>query len=603
MRLFFLGGEIMNDTLKEHLKLLPDKPGCYLMKDKNGKIIYVGKAKILKNRVRSYFRGAHNLKTTKLVSEIADFDYIITKSEMESLVLEINLIKQHDPKYNIMLTDDKTYPYILLTSEKYPRLMVIRTKHKTKKAGHFFGPYPNVYAARKTCDLLNKIYPFRKCQNMPKKECLYYHIHQCLGPCINSEVDYEESSKKVISFLNGDTSYVVKNLEEEMNVASSALDFEKAAAYRDLINDILTTTNKQIISTNDLKSKDVFGFYVSDDEISVHVLYIRNGSIVENYHTNFTYIMDDETAITDFIANFYTDDRFKPSEIITTFSVDVELLKENIGKNITIPQKGIKLDLANMANNNAEKDFKDMKNIYKSKVLKKLDTVEELGRILNIPAPYHIEAFDNSNLFGEYPVSAMVVFKNGRPSPKDYRKYHIKTVKGANDYESMKEVIYRRYLRLSLENAPMPDLIVMDGGKIQVNAALEIIKLLNLTIPVMGIEKDDHHKARAIVFNDEEIPLDKNSDLYLLLINISQTVHDFAISFFRSQKAKGFFSSMLDEIPGIGPKKKEAILKKFLNAEGMKNGTVLEYKEIGINENLREAVIKHLNKINDSNKK
>lgn len=588
----------MNDTLKEHLKLLPDKPGCYLMKDKNGKIIYVGKAKILKNRVRSYFRGAHNLKTTKLVSEIYDFDYIITKSEMESLVLEINLIKQHDPKYNIMLTDDKTYPYILLTSDKYPRLVVVRTKHKTKKAGHFFGPYPNVNAARKTCDLLNKIYPFRKCQNIPKKECLYYHMHQCLGPCITKEIDYKDYAKKVISFLNGDTSSVIKSLEEDMIVASNNLDFEKAAACRDLINDISTTTNKQIISTNDLKSKDVFGFYVSEEEISVHVLYIRNGSIVENYHTNFTYIMDSETAINDFIMNFYTDDRFKPSEIITTYPIDDILVSNTIGKTVTVPQKGIKLELANMANNNAEKDFKDMKNIYKSKVLKKIETVEELGRLLNIPAPYHIEAFDNSNLFGEYPVSAMVVYKNGRPSPKDYRKYHIKTVKGANDYESMKEVIYRRYLRITLEDLPVPDLIVMDGGKIQVNAACEIINLLNLNIPVMGIEKDDHHKAKAIVYNDKEIPLDKNSDLYLLLVNISQTVHDFAISFFRSQKAKGFFSSMLDGIPGIGPKKKEMILKRFLNAEGMKKGTIEEYKEIGINENLREKIITHLQSIN-----
>lgn len=586
----------MNDTLREHLKQLPEKPGCYLMKDRTGRIIYVGKAKILKNRVKSYFTGAHNAKTTKLVSEIDDFEYIITKSEIESLVLEMNLIKQHDPKYNIMLTDDKTYPYILLTNEEYPRLMVVRTKTKTKKSGHYFGPYPNVNAARKTCELLNKIYPFRKCQALPKKECLYYHIHQCNGPCINDNVDYRQYSKDVISFLNGSTKNVLDDLKKEMMLASDNCDFERAGAYRDLIRDIETTTNKQIISTNDLKSKDVFGFFVSDDEISVHVLYIRNGSIVENYHTNFTYILDSETVISDFILNFYSDDKFKPSEIITTFNVDVELLEKQIGKTITIPQKGVKFSLANMANENAKKDYTDMKNIYKSKVLKKMDTIEELGNLLNIPTPYHIEAFDNSNLFGEYPVSAMVVYKNGKPSKKDYRKYHIKTVKGANDYESMKEVIYRRYLRLQMEDAPLPDLIVMDGGEIQVNAALEILNILNVNVPVMGIMKDDHHKAKSIIYNNKEILLDRNTDLYLLLVNISQTVHDFAISFFRSQKAKGFFSSRLDGIKGVGPKKKEAILKKFINVDGMINGSVEDYKSIGINEELRNSIITHLSK-------
>lgn len=590
----------MTEQIKEHLNQLPDKPGCYLMKDLNGTIIYVGKAKNLKNRVRSYFRGAHNLKTTKLVSEIYDFEYIITSSEAESLMLEINLIKQHDPKYNIMLTDDKTYPYILLTQDKNPRLLVYRTKNKTKKQGKFFGPYPNVNAARHTCDLLNRIYPFRKCQNIPKKECLYYHLKQCLGPCINSNLDYKNYSKEVTSFLNGDVSDVVKPLEEKMIDASNNLDFERAGAYRDLINDINQITAKQIISSTDLSSKDIFGFYISDDEISVHILYIRKGQIVENYHTNFTYILDSSEVITDFILNFYTDDKFKPKEIITSYSVDDNLISSHLNIKITIPQKGLKLDLCNMANENAKKDFIDMKNIYKSKVLKKIETIEKLGSILGINAPYHIEAFDNSNLFGEYPVSAMVVYKNGKPSKSDYRKYHIKTVKGANDYESMKEVVYRRYFRLMMEQGKMPDLIVMDGGLIQVNAALDVIKSLNLNIPVMGIEKDDHHKARAIVFESREIPLDKNSDVYLLLINISQTVHDFAISFFRSQKAKGFFSSRLDGIKGIGPKKKEALLKKFINIEGIKNGSVSDFKEIGINEELRNKIISYLNNENSN---
>lgn len=582
-------------NITERLNLLPDKPGCYLMKDKNDKIIYVGKAKNLKNRVRSYFRGAHNLKTTKLVSEIHDFEYIITQSEVESLVLEQNLIKKHDPKYNILLTDDKTYPYILLTNETHPRLIVVRTKSRNKKSGHYFGPYPNVKAARSTCDLLNTIYPFRKCRNIPKKECLYYQMGQCLGPCIKKDIDYKDYKSKVMSFLNGAHKDVTNMLKNEMQEASMNLNFEKAAAYRDLILNIESTTSKQIISTNDLKSKDVFGFYVSAEEIAVHVLYIRNGSIVENYHTNFTYILDSDEAINDFILNFYTDDKFKPREIITSAEVDQELISNRLNISVTIPKKGDKLSLVKMADLNALKDYTDMKNIYKNQVLKKLDTIEELGKLLNINTPYHLEAFDNSNLFGEYPVSAMVVFKNGKPSKKDFRKYHVKSVVGANDYETMKEVIRRRYQRLKDENQPMPDLIVMDGGIIQVNAATEIIAELNLNIPIMGLQKDDKHQATKIVFGEKELPLNKNSDLYLFLVNVSQTVHDFAIRFFRSQKTKGIFESRLDGIKGLGPKKKEALLRHFINLENIKYGSFEQFKEIGINQELAQRIKNHLN--------
>ena len=566
------------------------------MKDKNGNIIYVGKAKILKNRVRSYFTGAHNLKTTKLVSEIEDFDYIIVNNAVECLVLEINLIKKHDPKYNIMLTDDKTYPYILLTKEIHPRLLVVRTKHKTKQEGKYFGPYPNVFAARQTCDLLNKLYPLRKCRNIPKKSCLYYSLHQCLAPCINNvKIDYEPYLKEINSFLNGDTKDIVQDITNKMNEASLNLEFEKAIEYRNLIDDINKTTTHQIISTSDLTSKDVFGFYYNENEISVHVLYIRNGSIVENYHTNFPFIGEIEEACENFILHFYQDDKFKPRQIITSMEVDKDLLEGELKVKIIIPQKGIKNDLANLAYDNAKKDYDDSKEIYKNKVLKRIDTIEELGNLLNIPTPYHIEAFDNSNLFGEYPVSAMVCYKNGQPSKKDYRKYHIKTVEGPNDYASMKEVIYRRYFRLAMEDEKFPDLIVMDGGEIQVNACKEVLESLNITIPVIGLKKDDHHTFEYIVWNNQNIKLEKNSDLYLFLVNISQTVHDFAISFFRSQKAKGLFSSRLDGIKGIGPKKKEAILKKFITIDNVKDGSIEDFKEIGINEELRETIISHLN--------
>lgn len=585
----------MNDLIKEKLKLLPEKPGCYLMKDKNGKIIYVGKAKILKNRVKSYFTGAHNLKTTKLVSEICDFEYIQTNTATECLVLEINLIKEHDPKYNIMLTDDKTYPYILLTNELNPRLLVYRTKHKSKKDGKYFGPYPNVSAARQTCDLLNKIYPLRKCVNIPKKECLYYSLKQCLAPCINKEkIDYTIYKEKIISFLNGNTKELTDSLKEKMLDASNNLNFEKALEYRNLINDITLTTSHQIISQSDLKSKDVFGFYASDTEISIHVLYVRNGSIVENYHTIFSYVGDITDTLEEFIFNFYQDDKFKPKELIIKSDIDKEVLEELLEINIIIPQKGIKNDLAKMANDNALKDFNENHLLYQNQVLKKIDTIENLGKLLDIDTPYTIEAFDNSNLFGEFPVSAMVSYKNGRPSPKDFRKYHIKTVVGANDYESMKEVVYRRYFRLLMEGSAMPNLIVMDGGEIQVNACLDVLKSLNIDIPVIGLQKDDYHTFKYIYYKNNLIEVDKNSDIYLLLVNISQKVHDFAISFFRSEKTKGMFKSKLDGIKGLGPKKKEALLKKFITIEGIKEGSLEDFKSIGINLELRDKIISHL---------
>ncbi len=585
----------MNDTIKEKLKLLPEDSGCYMYRDVNGTIIYVGKAKVLKNRVRSYFTGKHNAKTTALVSEINDVEWICVNNPKECLVLEINLIKTHNPKYNIMLTDDKSYPYILLTNETHPRLIVTRTLKRNKKDGKYFGPYPQGYSARKTCELLNKIYPLRKCRNIPKKECLYYSMKQCLAPCINKGfIDYEPYKKEITNFLNGNTTDILNDLNKKMEEASENLDYEKAIGYRDLIKDINETVQNQIISTSDLTSKDVFGVYYTEDEISIHVLYVRNGSIRENYHTIYSYIGSIDEAVFEFVEHFYDDDKFKPKEILINDYENILLLESELNVKIKTPLKGTKKDLIELAENNAKKDFELKKELYQNKVLKKRDSVEELGKLLNIKTPNYIEAFDNSNLFGEYPVSAMVVYRNGVKSPKEYRKFHIKTVEGANDYASMKEVVYRRYLRLSLEHKPYPDLIVMDGGLIQVNACKETLELLKIDIPVCGLEKDDKHTFRAIVYEGLEIPLDKHSDLYLLLVNISQTVHDYAISFFRSVKGKGVFSSALDGIEGVGPKKKEALLKKFSNIANIKEGTVEDFKEIGINSNLREKILKKL---------
>lgn len=586
----------MNDIIKEKLKLLPESSGCYLMKDKNGTIIYVGKAKILKNRVRSYFVGAHNAKTTLLVSEICDFDYIMTSSNKECLILEINLIKQHQPKYNIMLTDDKTYPYILLTNEVHPRLLVMRTLDKKKvKNGKLYGPYPNVVSARRTAELLNRVYPLRKCKNIPSKECLYYHMHQCVGPCIKNEAfAYDEYKRDINRFLNGDTKDMIKDLEAKMLKASEELNFEQARDLRDLIESIKITTENQKISISDMVSKDIFGFYSDETSLSVCVLYMRGGSIVQNYYTNFPLVDDISEMVSDFVMQFYQIDAEKPKQILIDDEFYSDELEEYIGVEVLTPKKGVKKEIVDMANNNAREALETKKTIYENKVVKSMNTIEKLGKLLNIPTPYTIEAFDNSNIFGEYPVSGMVVYKNGKPSKKDYRKYHVKTVVGANDFATMQEIIERRYTRLRDEGQPFPDLIVMDGGEIQVNACLEALERINVNINVMGIKKDDNHKANVIIFNNQTIEVDKTSDIYLLLLSISQNVHDYAISFFRSTKGKGMFASRLDGIKGLGPKGKEKLIKHFITIDNIKNASIDEIEALGFREELAASVVRHL---------
>lgn len=580
--------------IDEKLKLLPDKPGCYQMRDKENNIIYVGKAKNLKNRVRSYFHGAHNAKTTKLVSQIADFTYVITASELEAFVLEINMIKEYDPKFNIMLTDDKTYPYIALTNETHPRLIVTRSQRKRNMA-RYFGPYPNVGSARKTIDLLNQIYPLRKCYHIPNKECLYYHLHQCLGPCIHHEpMDYTPYKNKIASFLNGDAKELLQELNEQMLTASERLEFEKAKEYRDMKIAIEDTIAKQKISINDLTSRDYIGIYTDEDDISINIIITRQGNIVQNHQTiiNCYDSVEDETI--NYLVQFYQVN-MKPKELCVK-NMDGSLLQEVLGIEIYEPKMGKKKEILDMACYNAKFNMENKRNIYKNQVLKKLDTIEELGKLLHIPTPRRIEAFDNSNLYGEYPVSAMVCYIDGRPAPKEFRKYHIKTVEGANDYESMKEVIYRRYFRLLMEDGKMPDLIVMDGGEIQVHAALDVLNSLNLDIHVMGIQKNDRHKASKIFYNETIYEVDKNSAIYLLLADISQRVHDFAIQFFRSNKAKGLFSSILDPIPGLGPKRKEQLLTYFINIEAIKQASVDELKKSGMPTKEAELIYKYFRK-------
>lgn len=566
--------------IEEKLKLLPDSPGSYQMRDKNGNIIYVGKAKNLKNRVRSYFHGAHNLKTTKLVSEICDFSYIITASELEAFVLEINLIKEYNPKYNIALTDDKTYPYVALTNEVHPRLIVTRNKRK-KGYARYFGPYPNVSSARDTIDLLNRIYPLRKCKNIPAKECLYYHMHQCLGPCIHKEpIDYTEYKSKISSFLNGDAEDILKELKEKMEDASLKMEYEKAIEYRDLIQSIENTIKKQKITINDLTSRDYVGIYEDNGDVSINILITRLGSIVQNEQTIINSYLDKEDEVLSYLKQFYMINE-KPKEICVS-GIDTTHIEEFLEIPFVDVKAGKKHELLQMALYNAKYNLENKRNIYKNTVLKRVETIERLGELLDIDAPKRIEAFDNSNLFGEYPVSGMVCYINGKPAPKEFRKYHIKTVVGANDFESMKEVIYRRYFRLMMENEPFPDLIIMDGGEIQVHAAIDVLDGLNLDIPVLGIQKDSHHKATILFFNEKYISIDKNDPVFLLIADISQRVHDYAISFFRSEKAKGFFKSRLDDIEGLGPKRKEALIKYFTTIDNVKLATIEELIKAGM---------------------
>ncbi len=583
----------MNEEIKLKLELLPDNPGCYLMKDIDGKVIYVGKAKNLKNRVRSYFHGSHNAKTTKLVSEIHTFDYIITASNKESFVLEINLIKQYDPKYNIMLKDDKTYPFIALTNEKYPRLIVTREARKRNNA-KYFGPYPNVRAARTTCNLLNQLFPLRKCRNIPKKECLYYHLGQCLGPCItNDELDYTEIKKEINDFLNGKSAKVISMLEEKMQKAALNLEFEKAKEYRDEINSIKSTIDPQKIDLNRDLNADYIGTYIKDDNLAIHILMMRQGMIIGNYQTIVPIIGNAEDTVNSFLTQYYTPS-IVPKEIYLDVRYNDSDLASVLNTKFTSPQKGQKLEVLDMANDNAKKDIETKFLINQNKALRDIDTIEQLGKILNIKTPYLIESFDNSNLFGEYPISALVVYKNGRPCPSLFRKYHVKTVKGANDYATMKEVVYRRYLRLKLENKELPDLILMDGGQIQVNACLETLNSLNINIPVAGIQKDDNHKAKLLYYEGKEIILDKNSPVFLLLLNISERVHNFAISFFRSTKAKGLFASKLDGIKGLGKARKEKLLSHFITIDNIKKANVEELVNIGIPKDVASLVLDKL---------
>ncbi|TWI57033.1 excinuclease ABC subunit UvrC [Halalkalibacter nanhaiisediminis] len=584
--------------LKEKLAILPDQPGCYLMKDRQGTIIYVGKAKVLKNRVRSYFTGSHDGKTQRLVSEITDFEYIVTSSNIEALILELNLIKKHDPKYNVMLKDDKTYPYLKITNEEHPRL--ITTRQVKKDGGKYFGPYPNAGAAAETKKLLDRLYPLRKCRTLPDKVCLYYHIGQCLAPCVY-EVTKEQNQEMVhdiTKFLRSGHAEIKEQLTEKMMKASEELNFERAKEIRDTLQHMEAVMEKQKMTINDQIDRDVFGFAYDKGWMCVQVFFIRQGKLIERDVSIFPFYKDPQEDLLTFIGQFYLKkEHIKPKEVLVPEQIDTELVEQLLGVGTSIPKRGKKKELVDLANQNAVMALREKFSLIERDEDRTIKAIERLGQAMGIHTPFRIEAFDNSNIQGTDPVSAMITFLDGKPSRKDYRKYKIKTVEGPDDYGSMREVIRRRYLRLLKESLPLPDLIVIDGGKGQIAVAQEVIEdELGLSIPVCGLAKDEKHRTSQLLMGDPPtvIPLKRDSHEFYLLQRIQDEVHRFAITFHRQTRSKTFFQSVLDDIPGVGEKRKRQLLKHFGSVKNMKEATVDDLQKLSIPKKVAEGIVEKL---------
>ena len=573
-------------NLKEKLALIPTEPGCYLMKNADDEVIYVGKAKQLKNRVKSYFTGAHNEKTTRLVQEISDFSYVVTNSERESLILENNLIKQYLPKYNIRLIDDKTYPFIEITDEDYPKIQVVRTK---ESKGRLFGPYPNVYAARETERLINRLYPLRKCESLPKKACLYHHIGQCLAPCIHPEVSYKETVNEITRFLKGDNKDVLQRLNKEMLAASDTMQYEKAIEFRDMINHIEATIEKQIINLNDFKDRDMISFAHSKDDIAIQILMMRQGKIIDHHQIVFAFVGDVMDSVMSYLQQFY--ELQMPDELLFSERFSLEDI-EFFGHKAIIPQKGDKKKLVDLATKNADYDLEHHFMLYRHRDEKRQKALEDLSELIQKKV-HHIEVFDNAQLFGTAPISALIVFKDEGFDKKSYRKYHLQSTKN-DDYQAMKEVIYRRYQKLLVEEGQMPDLILVDGGKGQLSAAQEMLNLLGIDIKIAGLKKNNKHTLEALVFEGQVIPLLKQSELYKFLSKLSEEVHRFAITFHRETRKKKSIASPLDDIKGIGEKRKKLLLSHFSSIEEMKNAPDEALHHLGIPLDVIKAIKEEL---------
>ncbi|WEG73443.1 excinuclease ABC subunit UvrC [Vagococcus intermedius] len=588
---------VVNEQIKYKLALLPDQPGCYLMKDKDGVIIYVGKAKILKNRVRSYFTGSHDTKTEKLVSEIVDFEYIVTESNIEALLLEINLIQKNNPKYNIMLKDDKSYPFLKITNEAYPQLQIVRKIKKDKAL--YFGPYPDVKAANATKKLLDKLYPLRKCSLTAKKPCLYYHLDQCLCPGV-FDVDpkiYQEMVSEIKLFLNGGYDKIRQELNKKMSSAAEDMEYEKAAEYRDQISSIETIMMPQKMTTTDFVNRDIFGYAVDKGWMCVQVFFVRQGKIIEREISRFPFYGEPEEDFLTYIGQFYLKEQhILPKEVLIPDNVDLESVEAMLLTRVLQPKRGDKKKLVLLANKNAEVSLKEKFDIISRQQERTTGAIEKLSKALGGIPLDRIEAFDNSNTMGTNPVSAMVVFENGKPCKSDYRKYKIKTVMGPDDYGSMREVIYRRYARLLKEESDLPDLIIIDGGKGQVEVARDVLEnQLGLSIPIAGLVKNDQHKTSELLFGNplEVVTLKRNSSEFFLLQRIQEEVHRFAITFHRSLRSKNSFSSQLDGVDGLGPKRKKLLLKHYKSLKNIKAASQEELEGLGIPRNVAVNLRKH----------
>lgn len=575
-------------NIKEKLKDLPKKPGCYLMKNENNEVIYVGKAKILANRVKSYFVGSHDAKTTKMVSMVRDFEYIITGSETEAFILEMNLIKKYRPKYNIMLMDDKRYPYICISQEANPRLYYTRDLNKKAK---YYGPYPNAKAAKDVVEMLNKIYPLRKCFKIPKKECLYYHLGQCLAPCIKkvNEEDYFEITNKIHHFLKGNINDEIRRLKEMMYEASEKLEFEKAKEYLEIIRNLEVISEKQKMET-DMLDTDAFGYVVKENYISIQIFHIRGSKMVERSGFLFEVMEDIEEMFANFIGQFYyVYNNPLPKEILIP-QINEELIDERLKNKVLFPQKGKKKELVKLVTENALEKVDILIKKEANKYERTLGAVKELEQLLNLYPIHIIEAFDNSNIQGTSSVSAMVSYVDGVKNPKGYRKFKVKSVVGSDDTQTMYEMIHRRYSRVKKENSEVASLIVIDGGKGQVNASKKALEDVGMNIPILGLVKDDNHRTDHLLYNDQEIEISKRSNLFLFLEGVQDEVHRYAITFHHQVHNKKAFASNLDKIKGIGPVKKRAILS-IIGKKDFKE----ELDKLKLNNNQKEEILKIFN--------
>ena len=584
----------MNELIKTKIDNIPTNPGVYLMKNINEEVIYVGKAKSLKKRVPQYFLRPHEGKTQKMVNDVVDFDVIITSNEREALILEMNLIHKYDPKYNILLKDDKTYPYIEITNDEHPFIKIAR-KVKNKKST-FFGPYPDSKAAYEILNLLNRIFPLRKCNKIPKEECLYYHMHQCLGPCIKNitKEDYDKVILDIKKIMKGDTKDLVNSLKEDMYNYSDNLEFEKAKECKDTIDRIEYIISKQKVEFSDKKDRDVFAFHTKNGYISIAILMFNNGMLSLKDTKTFSYLEDENEALINFIYDFYQKHRL-PKEIILPPLNDLDLLEEILDTNIIVPSRGLKFDLLQMAGENAIKAMEDQHMI---KVIKedKFNLLKTLGDLLNIEIPKRIELIDNSHIQGDAAVGTVVVYVNGETSKNDYRKYKITNDDKKDDLSSMHEVLYRRYYRLLTEGGTISDLLIVDGGYNQLKVAKETLSSLGFSnVKIAGLVKDNNHRTRGLINeNGEEILLPNDHALLFFLTRMQDEVHRFAISFHHNLRSKSISSSFLDTIEGIGPKRKELLFKTFGSLKKIKEAPLEELTQY-----IPLSLAKKIKEIND----